>query len=248
MAPYQLYLYKRLIKNCPYVYYVTSRFLQQRYPTKGKSVGCSNVVINTVDVSVLKQKIEKKLDIDSRIRIGTAAALDVRYKGQEYVITAIKILLQEGYDIEYCLAGGNRRNSTYLKELAKKEGVEERVFFCGSLTIDQMEEYYDSLDIYIQPSKQEGLPRAVIEAMSRGCLVLGTNVAGIPELLPKSCLFKKGSAQAVANAVKNLLSLNHKEIAEQNFQKAKEYVKPVLEERRKKFYDEFMKEYKIKGI
>ena len=41
----------------------------------------------------------------------------------------------------------------------------------------------DNIDVFIMPSLQEGLPRSMVEAMSRGCNVIGSRVGGIPELL-----------------------------------------------------------------
>lgn len=77
-------------------------------------------------------------------------------------------ILPEGHD-------GAKENS-FLKELAYKCGVSKRVIFCGGLASNQMPEYYDSLDIYLQPSKQEGLTRAVIEAMSQGCPIIDISI------------------------------------------------------------------------
>ncbi|MXP74780.1 glycosyltransferase [Lachnospiraceae bacterium WCA-9-b2] len=246
MAPSSFIIEKKIIKNAPYVYYVTDQFLQRRYPTKGKSIGCSNVVIDKVDESVLKKRLDKisGYHVDNKIKIGTAAALDVRYKGQEYVIKAIKKLVEQGYDLEYYLAGGNRKQSTFLKDLAVSLGVEKRVIFCGSLDAAEMPHFYDSLDIYIQPSKQEGLPRSVIEAMSRGCPVLGTKIAGIPELIEQKCLFKKGSVSAVTNSIVYILHSDLEKISIYNFQKAKKYTKEILADRRRHFYDQFLEEYR----
>ena len=100
--------------------------------------------------------------------------------------------------------------------------------------------YYDSLDIYIQPSKQEGLPRAVIEAMSRGCPVIGTNIAGIPELIQKEFLFKKGSTKEVISALNRIMKADLGKIATENFNNAREYEKDKLIEKREYFYDEFL--------
>lgn len=244
MAPFCFFNAKKIIKNAEYVYYVTNEFLQKRYPTDGKSVACSNVVINPVNAEVLENRLRRIKDrkIDSKIILGTAAALDVRYKGQEYVIKAIPQLIKKGYDIEYRLAGGNRMNISFLSDLAREYGVEDRVIFCGSLASNQMADFYDSLDIYIQPSKQEGLPRSVIEAMSRGCPTVGTRVAGIPELLQKECLFKKGSTKAVVEVLLSVLKSDLSRIVKENFYKAKGYEQQILTARRNEFYDEFMKE------
>lgn len=103
-----------------------------------------------------------------------------------------------------------------------------------------MSAYYDSLDIYIQPSKQEGLPRAIIEAMSRGCPVIGTNIAGIPELISPEFLFKKGSISEVVSAIRKIVAMDLNSIAVRNFKKSKEFEKSKLDEKREKFYTEFL--------
>ena len=58
-----------------------------------------------------------------------------------------------------------------------------------------MFELLDECDIYLQPSLQEGLPRSVIEAMSRGCACIGAATAGIPELLESEYVVKRKSVQ-----------------------------------------------------
>lgn len=246
VAPYMYLRTKSIIKNAPFVYYVTTKFLQSRYPTEGKAVCCSNVVLNYLDETVLEKRINKlkKFDPLKKLIIGTAAALDTRYKGQEHIIRAIPELEKRGYNIEYRLAGGitGPKNNTFLKDLAEKYGVSDRVVFVGSLSAAQMSDFYDAIDLYIQPSKQEGLPRAVIEAMSRGCLVLGTNIAGIPELIQKECLFGKNSDKEVVVAIDRILKMNLIEIAKQNFETALNYDKKKLNAKREKFYDMFLEE------
>ena len=104
-----------------------------------------------------------------------------------------------------------------------------------------MNDFYDSLDLYVQPSKQEGLPRAVIEAMSRGCPAIGTDIAGIPELIQEDLLFKKGSADEVYLTVKRVLSKDMKKIAAENFNTAKKYEREKLVKKRQSFYKDFLR-------
>ena len=131
-----------------------------------------------------------------------------------------------------------------VRDLAKELGVLDKVKFVGNLSADKMPEYYDSLDLYVQPSKQEGLPRAVIEAMSRGCPVIGTSIAGIPELIPKVCLFRKGSTDEVVKAVQRVLGTDLEKLAKKNFAKSCEFSREKLIRKREKFYDGFLAEYK----
>lgn len=245
VAPYMFYKTRKAIKEAAYVYYVTENFLQRRYPTNGITVSCSNVVLDTLERSTLEKRLRKLqvFDPHKKLVLGTAAAIDTRYKGHEYVIEAIPEIVRQGYNVEYRLAGGytGQYKNTFLEDLAKKKGVSDRVVFCGSLSAQQMQEYYDSIDIYIQPSKQEGLPRAVIEAMSRGCPAIGTNIAGIPELLQRSCLFKKGSSKEVIVALNSILASDLRMIATENFEKASLYERNRLVRKRESFYDVFLR-------
>ncbi|SEL03163.1 glycosyltransferase family 4 protein [Ruminococcus albus] len=248
VAPYMYWKTRSIIGQAKYVYYVTGEFLQRRYPTKGKTVSCSNVVIDAPHKATLEKRLEKLKGFDpkKKLVLGTAAALDTRYKGQEYVIRAIKPLTDMGYDVEYHLAGGynGAKHDYFLRDLAKELGVLDKVKFVGNLSADKMPDYYDSLDLYVQPSKQEGLPRAVIEAMSRGCPVIGTSIAGIPELIPKICLFRKGSTDEVVKAVQRVLGTDLDKLAKKNFKKSEEFSREKLVKKREKFYDEFLAEYR----
>ncbi len=46
----------------------------------------------------------------------------------------------------------------------------------------------DSADLFVSPSRQEGVPRAMIEAMARGLPCIGSSVGGTPETLPQEFL------------------------------------------------------------
>src|SRR5690625_3990158 len=50
---------KKRVKESKYVVYVTNKFLQKRYPTRGNSVNCSNVALPMIDENVLNNRIKK---------------------------------------------------------------------------------------------------------------------------------------------------------------------------------------------
>ncbi|WP_191907340.1 glycosyltransferase family 4 protein [Vibrio diabolicus] len=75
--------------------------------------------------------------------------------------------------------------------LAKKHGVD--VSFDGFISEkNKILDWLDDIDIYIQPSFQEGLPRATIEAMSRGCIVASSNAGGLNELTLEQFIHSPG--------------------------------------------------------
>jgi glycosyltransferase involved in cell wall biosynthesis len=231
------------VKNANYVVYVSQFFLQSRYPTKGLQRSISNVIIENTALEEIQNKIERYRSISKsdKIILSTLAAIDVPYKGHKYVLKAIAILKNEGFKIEYRVAGiGNKE---YLEKYALKYGVQDNLFFEGLIERNNLFNFLDKVDIYVQPSKTEGLPRAMIEAMSRACVCIGSNVGGIPELVSSEFLFEKANAKELSNMIKKIiLSGKMNDLAQSNFEKSKLYTKEVLEKRRTQFYDIFLNE------
>ena len=241
IAPYMTLATKKVVKKASCVSYVTKKFLQVRYPTRGITVSCSNVLLPELDMTILDARLKKISTNNNKIILGTAAALDVRFKGQQYVIKALGQLKKQGIiNYEYQLVGSG--DLTYLYSVAEKYDVIDQVKFLGSKPHNKVFEWLDSIDVYIQPSRQEGLPRALIEAMSRGLPALGAKTGGIPELLEENYIFsntKKNTDEICAN----LLSLNVQNMHEQakrNFMEAKNYNRLDIERRREAFFHEFI--------
>ena len=166
-APVMLFAVKRSLWHADFALYVTEEFLQKRYPCKNKTVGVSDVVIDEIGDEIRQKRNEKIAQTDSRnITLMTSGAVNVWYKGQHFVIRAIPLLNQMGIHVKYYCVG--QGNSDYLRKIAKKYGVEDQVVFTGAVSHDEVFRLLDQCDIYVQPSLQEGLPRALVEAMSRG--------------------------------------------------------------------------------
>lgn len=236
LAPMITFLTKYFVKKAPNVLYVTNEFLQKRYPTKGRQIACSDVVLNQLNNEVLKNRINK-IDEKQTIKLCTIASVQLKYKGQKYVIEAISKLKKRGKKFEYYLAGGG--DNTRLKKIVQHYKVENEVHFLGSLPHEQVFKLLDSIDFYIQPSLQEGLPRALIEAMSRACPASGSNVGGIPEILNKQCLFKKKKVNQIINILSNINKEKLIELSNENFEKVKKFDKNILETKRQEFYTSF---------
>ena len=238
VAPMEFWRLRKVVKESKYAMYVTNSFLQARYPSKGRSIGCSDVYLNNIDDKVLSERLLRIDNNDNNLIIGTLAAVDVAYKGQAYVIKAIANLKKLGVTFDYYLAGGG--DKTRLLKIAKKLGVEDNAKFLGFLNRNEVSLYLKRVDIYIQPSKQEGLPRALVEAMSYACPALGSKVAGIPELLDEKCLFKKGNVSAICNLLLSFSKEKMKSYAKRNFEMSKLYTLSILESRRDSFIKEFL--------
>ena len=237
IAPYMFIKMKHIVKNADYAIYVTNEFLQKRYPRKGKSIAASNVLIANSSNDIYEKRI-KYINNTGKdcIKLMTTAAVDVRSKGQQYVIKSIPILNRIGIKVEYNIVGEG--NDSYLRNLSKKYNVDNQIVFHGRLALEEVLNMLDNIDIYIQPSLHEGLPRSVIEAMSRGCICFGANTAGIPELLEKKFIFKKKNVDDIVNCIRDFYSLSSLEkikIAKRNIKESEKYDEMNIDRRRTLF-------------
>ena len=244
LAPYSYLKLKRTAKEAPYVIYVTNEFLQKRYPTNGMSTNCSDVALTEFDDKVLKNRLEKIKHIQETHKyiIGTTAAVNVRYKGQQYVIQALGKLKKQGVtNYEYQLVGGG--DQRYLKRIAEKYDVVDQIKFLGAMPHNQVFDWLETIDLYVQPSRQEGLPRALIEAMSKAVPSFGARTAGIPELLEGKFIFSN-TRKNIDEIIEILKSFDKETLTKQatrNYEESKKYDKGVIEERRRRFFEEFKK-------
>lgn len=239
VAPLMYINQKRTVKDASFASYVTEKWLQKRYPTKGIQISASNVYIKEYDDIVIEKRISEVNALSYYPKkIGTIASVDVRYKGQEYIIRTLKKLKQSGYRLDYELVGTG--TGRYLKNLSKKCGVEDQVHFLGVKRHDEIWKWFDSIDIYAQPSKQEGLPRAVIEAMNRGCICIGSTTAGIPELLDSSFVFDNGNVNQIYTIVKKIFDSHYlDQNIIRNYNKSKEFAIDILNKRRTNLFEAY---------
>lgn len=241
IAPVMFFLTKYYVFNAKNLLYVTSFFLQKRYPSKTKNVlNCSNVEIE-VDYSIIKRRELKIKEEKSTIVLGMIGSLSSKYKGFDIALKALKVL-EDLYPKQYKLEIVGGGDSIKIKKLIKKLKLVDNVQLIGPLPHPHgIFNWLDSIDIYLHPSIVEGLPRSMIEAMSRGCPSIGTNVGGIPELISKDNLIPKKDYNKLASIIhsfrdKSLLTNN----SNQCFETSKKYDKKILDKKRNDFYNQWI--------
>lgn len=228
MAPIFYHETKQTVLNSDYVWYVTEKFLQERYPTQGLSLGYTDTNIGLAEDRTLENRLEKIKHMvighngsPRELSLLTVGHLDVGFKGQKFVIKALPELNKSGIRCIYHMIGAG--DGSYLAKLAKELGVSEQVVFLGRKTRDEVLDYMDKTDIYLQPSLQEGLPRSVAEAMSRAMPCIGSKTGGIPEMLDDRFITRRKSVSDIVNIISSMTIENLKEQATKNFNKAKDY-------------------------
>lgn len=241
IAPFSKYKIKKIMLDTDYSIYVTEKYLQKKYPTKGKNINCSNVVLKDISEENLENRLNRINGHNMMdFKIGTIGSLDVRYKGQSYIIdTLTKHDKNNHYTYE--MVGPNISNKLEKIELDDKE--KNRIKSLGVLDKNEVYRWLDEIDIYIQPSETEGLPRSVIEAMSRGLLVIGSSVGGIPELIDAKYIIENLSdSQKIYNLLSGLIKDDFINSAKVNFKMASFFSYDSIKEKRRNFLSDFKNE------
>lgn len=78
---------------------------------------------------------------------------------------------------------GTGVEESLLKKLARKLGVADRVEFLGHISHGDMPKYLKASDIFIRPSRSEGMGNSFVEAMAAGLPVIATQEGGLSDFL-----------------------------------------------------------------
>jgi glycosyltransferase involved in cell wall biosynthesis len=239
-APISWWSTKRLVRRADFAVYETQAFLQGRYPARGAMVGCPIVELPEVPRSVLDQRLRTIETWAPPLRLGLIGALSVGFKG---IDTAIEALRRERgrlpeFELRILGAGDPRR----WQKLAEDAGLQGHVHFDGVLPAGEaVNRWLDAIDLYVQPSFQEGLPRGTLEAMSRGCPALASTAGGLPELFEPEELHRPGDAERLGGLIVRAATDREWQAAQarRNFEVARRYSKPELDRVRTEFWREF---------
>ena len=99
------------------------------------------------ELLILRLRKIDEISKGSVIKLATTATLDIPYKGQRFVISAIKELKKLGYDnYHYYMIGGG--NSGKLRQLAERLGIKDQIHFVGKLTHGEVFEFLKQMDIF----------------------------------------------------------------------------------------------------
>jgi colanic acid/amylovoran biosynthesis glycosyltransferase len=128
-------------------------------------------------------------------------------KGQSVLLQALALLHGRGIPLHATLIGGGV-DEARLKLLARELGIANDVRFTSALSHADTLACLRRADIFALPSFAEGVPVALMEAMSLGIPCVSTSIAGIPELIRTGrdgLLVAPGDTLALADALEALL-------------------------------------------
>jgi glycosyltransferase involved in cell wall biosynthesis len=130
-----------------------------------------------------------------------------REKGVDVFLRAASLLTKEGTSFSAAIVGDGPDRSS-LEALARDLGLADRVRFTGPL--NNMRAVYDAIDLLVIPSRSEGLPNVLLEALAHDRPVAATRVGAIPTVLESSlagALAEPDSPRSLADAIGRALTL-----------------------------------------
>jgi len=166
-----------------------------------------SVIHSGVEEKPAPAKERKTIDgiPENHLVAGTVARLEP-VKGVRYFIESIpEIIKSAGIPVFFVIVGdGTLRKE--LESLAASLEINHRVLFAGMK--DNVSDYMSAMDIYIQPSVNEGMGKTIVQAMSLWKPVVASNVQGIPDLVINNItglLVPPKNPEAIAHAVTKLI-------------------------------------------
>ena len=128
-----------------------------------------------IELTLLKRRLGKKegdFFLITTSRMVTKNAVDEVIRALPFLPKEVKFLIL-----------GIGPDEAMLRKLVEEKGIEDRVLFLGQVLHSDMPKYLKISDVFIRPSRSEGLGNSFLEAMAAGLPVIATPVGGIPDFL-----------------------------------------------------------------
>ncbi len=141
-----------------------------------------DMVPNGVDFGKFKTENQKPKNAGKKPVIITTSRL-VHKNGIDIVIRAAAELKKTRGARFSMQVVGSGPDEQSLKNLAAELGVAENMEFLGHVEPERIPDYLSGADVFVRPSRSEGLGNSFLEAMAAGLPVIGTRAGGIPDFL-----------------------------------------------------------------
>lgn len=246
------YNLKKICQEAIGVSYVTAKYIQIRYPSDIKSSHSERFETHYTSADLEDVFFDKPRDKESFVKktlnfIHVSTISDYS-KGHVELLNVFAELKKKDYNFQLTFIGGGTHLNEFIT-LRNKLGLQSEVEFLGNLS--NSKEVADMLkksDIFIFPSKSEGIPRVLLEAMSSGIPCLATNVGGISELISEEFLVDVNNLCELKEKIIDLYRSPEKLSKESkaNFEKVvKCYHPEIITSRRNQFYSKLKQSVRV---
>jgi len=176
----------------------------------------SIVLYNGIDIDKFRKNEIDKKNIYSQYQLDKVEFV-LGYVGRfaeekdvANLLYAVELINFEKVNFKLFLIGdGPCKNE--LISIVHELGLDDKIIFTGMQ--ENVHKYISAFDILVLPSKTEGLPTVILEAMAMECLIVSTDCGGVREILSglPSFICETGSSVKLANQINCALTLTMEE-------------------------------------
>ncbi|WP_138379646.1 TIGR04063 family PEP-CTERM/XrtA system glycosyltransferase [Luteithermobacter gelatinilyticus] len=191
--------------------------LKQDLVARGISSDKITIIPNAVDIASFSGPRAPDPDLQDRLGLRDAVTLGFigsfyDYEGLDILLDSLPLIYQEIPQVRLLLVGGGEKAES-LRHQARTLGLEDRVIFTGRVPYDQVQTYYNLVDIFVYPRKKMRLtdlvtPLKPLEAMAQHKLVAASDIGGHHELITDGVtgtLFRPDDPRDLARCLVDLL-------------------------------------------
>ena len=103
-------------------------------------------------------------------------------KGMDLVVPAFAEVLKRFSEVRLLVVGDGSLRAT-MEQQAAELGCADRITWVGRQPQEELNKWYGQMAIVLMPSRSEGFGLTAIEAMANGCVMVASNVGGLPEVV-----------------------------------------------------------------
>jgi glycosyltransferase involved in cell wall biosynthesis len=236
------WMLRTMLKRAAGAAFVTERFLQDQYLATDQRDDPAYVKAHYSSIELKPDWFCAPLRFDAPLTtvrmVHISNSIDNDIKGHQPALRVLRKLHDLGLDASLSFIGDGSAVGQ-LKAMASALGIEGHVHFIGRIhDRAALLACLRAFDLFLYPTRLEGLPRAVIEAMAVGLPTLSTPIAGIPELLAPAYMFTPDDVEGFAHAIARLCRTPQEltAMSAANVATARKFDKATLDARRAHFY------------
>ena len=171
--------------------------------------------------------------------VGHIGTLDDSHKGQLQIIEAARRFSASHPEICFVLVGEGRDFELFKQQTASLDNIA----LVG--LVDNVGDYLKAFDIFLFPSRHEGLGSILLDALDFGLPVIATDVGGIPEIIESGVngfLVKPDAIDDICESILGLYSESAlmEQIAQANTEKAKSYTVGTMADKYAQIYQRIL--------
>jgi len=170
---------KKFIQNADVIFCINkTQIIQTEAIVKNKNIKTAYFP----NITSIKENFnpKNKINPDRKIIIGTLSRIDFEYKNLDKIVLAAKIMKEKKMDFEFHI-GGDFGEIERLRKMVVDYDLESNFVFKGF--IKDKDQFFNEIDIFCMPSKNETFGISYIEAMARGIPVIATNNDGAIDII-----------------------------------------------------------------